>query len=515
MLIRPLHSAGQPNLSQPQGALGNRGAWASPSGRGQWQCGSNRPNCKYTHQASRALSVGTEPAVKGFKPTLSADAVPASLAVCNGVSLKAAVQPPVAEGELVVLEPDDVVPESGILCDEALRNLDEYRRVEAYSATASSSAHNSSVFAYSPAQRNQIRESWDALMRWSKVFRTRKLAGSPLEAAKKIVVFGGGSFGTAMGCALARQKSDLEVVLLVRDPYLCKDINTLHENTRYLKGFQMPPNVRATTLAGEAIAGAQYAVHAVPVQSSRAFLQGIKEYLSPSVPIICVSKGLEVGSGQMMSELIPSALERKQPAVFLSGPSFAREVMQNRPTGVVAACKDGKLAKTVQGLFASPTMRVNMTTDVVGVEICGALKNVLAIAAGIVQGMDLGNNALAALVAQGCSEIRWLSEKMGAKPTTMSGLSGLGDIMLTCYGDLSRNRSVGIRLGRGEKLEDIVASSSQVAEGVATAAVVVGLARKYRVSLPVLTAVAQVLDNNLTAHEAVFHIMNLPQIEEA
>jgi glycerol-3-phosphate dehydrogenase (NAD+) len=148
------------------------------------------------------------------------------------------------------------------------------------------------------------------------------------------------------------------------------------------------------------------------------------------------------------------------------------------------------------------------------VEICGALKNVLAIAAGIVEGLDLGNNALAALIAQGCSEIRWLSEKCGAKPATMSGLSGLGDIMLTCYGDLSRNRSVGIRLGRGESLADILASSTQVAEGVATAGVVVGLARRYRVSLPVLTAVAQVLDQNLTPAQAVAEIMRLPQITE-
>eukprot|EP00878_Enallax_costatus_P031603 GHUV01034565.1.p1 GENE.GHUV01034565.1~~GHUV01034565.1.p1 ORF type:complete len:196 (+),score=40.13 GHUV01034565.1:755-1342(+) len=149
-----------------------------------------------------------------------------------------------------------------------------------------------------------------------------------------------------------------------------------------------------------------------------------------------------------------------------------------------------------------------------GVEICGALKNVLAIAAGIVEGLDLGHNALAALIAQGCAEIRWLSQKVGAKPATISGLSGLGDIMLTCYGDLSRNRSVGVRLGRGEKLGDILASSSQVAEGVATAGVVVGLARKYRVSLPVLTAVAQVLDSNLSPAEAVAAVMNLPQIEE-
>lgn len=151
---------------------------------------------------------------------------------------------------------------------------------------------------------------------------------------------------------------------------------------------------------------------------------------------------VQVGSGQMMSEVIPSALERKQPAVFLSGPSFAKEVVENRPTGVVAASKDAKLARTVQALFASQTMRVNTTNDVVGVEICGALKNVLAIAAGIVQGLDLGHNALAALIAQGCTEIRWLAEKIGAKPTTMSGLSGLGDIMLTCYGSLSRNRCV-------------------------------------------------------------------------
>ena len=138
----------------------------------------------------------------------------------------------------------------------------------------------------------------------------------------------------------------------------------------------------------------------------------------------------------------------------------------------------------------------------------------LAIAAGIVEGLDLGHNALAALIAQGCAEIRWLAEKLGAKPQTMSGLSGLGDIMLTCYGDLSRNRRVGMRLGRGERLADILASSSQVAEGVATAGVVVALARRYRVSLPVLTAVAQVLDANLTPAQAVAEIMNLPQIEE-
>lgn len=338
--------------------------------------------------------------------------------------------------------------------------------------------------------------------------------GEVLDRTDKIVVFGGGSFGTAIAAALARKKPELNVTLLLRDPYVCQDINRTHRNTKYLQEFELPHNVRATTAAAEAITGAQYAVHAVPVQHTRAFLHSIRDLLPPDVPIISVSKGLELGTGLMMHDLIPSALGRRQPTAFLSGPSFAKEVMAGRPTGLVAAAKDADLAREVQELLASNSMRVNLSTDVVGVEICGALKNVLAIAAGIVEGLQLGNNAMAALVAQGCSEIRWLAEKMGAKPHTVSGLSGLGDIMLTCYGDLSRNRSVGKRLGSGESLDEILSASSQVAEGVATARVVVSLARKYKVSLPVLTAVAQVLDSNLSPAEAVNQIMNLPQIEE-
>jgi glycerol-3-phosphate dehydrogenase (NAD+) len=283
---------------------------------------------------------------------------------------------------------------------------------------------------------------------------------------------------------------------------------------RYLKDFVLPPNVLATTSAQEAILGAQYAVHAVPVQSSRAFLQGIAPLLPSNVPIVCVSKGLEVSTGKMMSEVIPEALGRKHPAAFLSGPSFAKEVMEGRPTAVVVASKDASVARKFQQMFACSYLRVNTSTDVVGVEIAGAMKNVLAIAAGIVDGMDLGHNALAALVAQGCTEIRWLAEKMGADPRTLSGVSGLGDIMLTCYVNLSRNRTVGRRLGAGESLQDIMGSTTQVAEGVATAGAVVRLARKYRVSLPVLTAVAQIVDNQITAREAVYAIMALPQVAE-
>jgi glycerol-3-phosphate dehydrogenase (NAD+) len=372
-----------------------------------------------------------------------------------------------------------------------------------------------SVVVYPPEERSRIRSSWNQLMRWSKMWRTREQAIDVKAGLQKVVVFGGGSFGTAMGACLARDNPWLQVTLLLRDPYLCKDINHSHVNTRYLKDWKLPSNVTATTSAAEAITGAQYAIHAVPVQHSRAFLTGIKDLIPPNLPLISVSKGLEVSSGQCMSELIPSALGRKnQPCAFLSGPSFASEVMAGRPTGIVCASKDSVLGTKVQQLFASPAMRVNGSSDVIGVEICGALKNVLAIAAGIVEGLNLGHNAMAALVAQGCAEIRWLAEKMGAKSATISGLSGLGDIMLTCYGSLSRNRSVGVRLGKGEALSDILSSSQGVAEGVATAGVVVSLAQRYRVQLPVLTAVAQVLDGHISAREAVLEIMRLPQIEE-
>lgn len=203
-------------------------------------------------------------------------------------------------------------------------------------------------------------------------------------------------------------------------------------------------------------------MHAVPVQHSRKFLKSIRNLIPQQVPVISVSKGLEHASGQMMSEVIRSSLERRQPTVFMSGPSFARELMEMRPTSFVAASRDKKLAKKVQALFASQYVRVNTSQDVVGVEVCGATKNVLAIAAGIVEGLDLGHNAMAGLVAQGCSEIRWLSKKMGGRPETVAGLSGLGDIMLTCYGSLSRNRQVGVRLGKGEKLNAILETSTQV-----------------------------------------------------
>uniref|UniRef100_A0A0E0Q5U1 Glycerol-3-phosphate dehydrogenase [NAD(+)] n=1 Tax=Oryza rufipogon TaxID=4529 RepID=A0A0E0Q5U1_ORYRU len=307
-----------------------------------------------------------------------------------------------------------------------------------------------------------------------------------------------------MAAQVAAKKADLEVSMLLRDDLVCRSINHSHINW-------LPENITATTSASDALAGADFCFHAVPFSSS--FLEGISTHVDPKLPFISLSKGLELNTLRTMSQIIPQALGNpRQPFIVLSGPSFAIELMNKLPTAMVVASKDKKLAAAVQQLLASPNLRISTSNDVTGVEIAGALKNVLAIAAGIVEGMHLGNNCMAALVAQGCSEIRWLATKMGAKPTTLSGLSGSGDIMLTCFVNLSRNRNVGLRLGSGEKLDEIMNSMNQVAEGVSTAGAVIALAQKYHVKMPVLTAVARIIDNELTPKKAVMELMNLPQV---
>ncbi|XP_078169137.1 NAD-dependent glycerol-3-phosphate dehydrogenase family protein isoform X1 [Carex rostrata] len=363
-------------------------------------------------------------------------------------------------------------------------------------------------------RRRAVRIAWEKLVRWSRSWRSRNKS-DVLEKTRKVVVLGGGSFGTAMAAHVASKKSEMEVSMLLRDHHVCQSINDTHINSKYFAGHKLPENIVATTCAKDALAGADFCFHAVPVQFSSSFLEGISQYVDPKLPFISLSKGLELNTLRMMSQVIPKALGNpRQPFVVLSGPSFAVELMNKLPTAMVVASKDKKLASAAQQLLASPHLRISTSSDVKGIEIAGALKNVLAIAAGIVEGMNLGNNCMAALVAQGCSEIRWLATKMGAKATTLAGLSGSGDIMLTCFVNLSRNRTVGLRLGAGEKLEDILSSTSQVAEGVSTAGAVIALAQKYHVKMPVLTAVARIIDNELTPKKAVLELMSLPQVEE-
>ncbi|KAL8552358.1 hypothetical protein ACS0TY_001161 [Phlomoides rotata] len=363
-------------------------------------------------------------------------------------------------------------------------------------------------------RRKVVRVAWEKLVRWSRSLRS-KAKTDVLERTNKVVVLGGGSFGTAMAAHVANKKAQLEVNMLVRDPKVCQSINENHYNCKYFPEHKLPENIIATTDAKAALQGADFCFHAVPVQFSASFLEGVADFVDPGLPFISLSKGLELNTFRTMSQIIPRALRNpRQPYVVLSGPSFALELMNKLPTAMVVASKDKKMANAVQQLLASRSLRINTSSDVTGVEIAGALKNVLAIAAGIVEGLNLGNNSMAALVSQGCSEIRWLATKMGAKSTTLTGLSGTGDIMLTCFVNLSRNRTVGVRLGSGEKLDDILSSMNQVAEGVSTAGAVIALAQKYKVKLPVLTAVARIVDNELTPTKAVLELMNLPQVEE-
>ncbi|MBA0878756.1 hypothetical protein Goshw_013980 [Gossypium schwendimanii] len=404
-------------------------------------------------------------------------------------------------------------------------------------------------------RRKVVRIAWEKLVRWSRSWRS-KAKTDVLERTKKVVVLGGGSFGTAMAAHVANRKAQMEVSMLVRDPAVCRSINENHFNYKYFPEHKLPENVTATSDAKTALLGADYCLHAVPVQFSTSFLEGIAEHVDPGLPFISLSKGLELNTLRTMSQIIPQALKNpRQPFIALSGPSFALELMNKLPTGLLlflsalqqwwwhqktknwpmlfssyclvviyGSALQGRGSSFISITAAAVHIRLlffcscdevvtsDNLRDVTGVEIAGALKNVLAIAAGIVEGMNLGNNSMAALVAQGCSEIRWLATKMGGKPATITGLSGTGDIMLTCFVNLSRNKRVGVRLGSGEELEDILSSMNQVAEGVSTAGAVIALAQKYNVKMPVLTAVARIIDSELTPKKAVLELMSLPQV---
>ena len=334
----------------------------------------------------------------------------------------------------------------------------------------------------------------------------------------KVVTCGGGSFGTAMANLLGR--NGYPVTMLVRDEFVADGININHRNPRYLAHHSLPTNVTATTDTKTAFQDAQLCVHAVPVQQSRAFWSAHGTCIPDNIPILCTSKGLEVSSLLLMCELLPEMLGTERSYAYLAGPSFAAEMMQCLPTAVVVASKERELAHKLGDMLAAPWFRVFTSTDTVGVEIAGAMKNVIAIAAGMSDGLGLGTNSMAALVTRGCSEMRRIATLKGASPVTLSGLSGVGDTFLTCFGPLSRNRTVGVRLGRGEKLSDILSTSKQIAEGVATAkALVQWLGNdeecnpaETRASLkyPILFGVAAILDGKLTPKEGLDMLLATP-----
>jgi glycerol-3-phosphate dehydrogenase (NAD+) len=290
-------------------------------------------------------------------------------------------------------------------------------------------------------------------------------------------------------------------------------INENHVNPYYQSDLLLPEAVKATLDPEAAFADADFIFHAVPVQYSREALNKVAHLIRPEVPVVSLAKGIETSTLCMMSDLIPECLGEQQPVAFVSGPSFAKEIVQGMATAVTVACVDKKLANDLRALFTSASFRALYTPDVVGVEVGGAVKNVIALAAGMSEGLGLGTNAMAALVTRGCGEMRRLVTTMGGNSSTVFGLSGVGDTFGTCFGPLSRNRQVGLRLGQGEKLEDILESMSEVAEGVATARALTKLIDErvtgFRKDLkyPILFGVSQILDGEIDAREGLVLLM--------
>jgi glycerol-3-phosphate dehydrogenase (NAD(P)+) len=321
-------------------------------------------------------------------------------------------------------------------------------------------------------------------------------------------VIGAGSWGTALASVLASK--GFPVVLWGRDAAVADAINHQHENTHYLKGLPLPATLGATTDLRRALEGAELIVTAVPSQATRAVMIEAKHYMHPGVPIVSAAKGIEVDSLMTMNEVLEDVLPVAMHPyfTFLSGPSFAKEVAKKMPTAVAIAGNWERVAKQVQQAFHTEWFRAYTSHDVAGCEIGGCVKNVIAIAAGLADGMGFGLNARAALITRGLHEIGRLATKKGANPLTLSGLAGLGDLVLTCSGDLSRNRTVGFGLGQGKTLEVIQKELGQVAEGVKTAKCVHELSRKLEVDMPICDAIYKVLYEKVPPKQAVMELLS-------
>lgn len=328
---------------------------------------------------------------------------------------------------------------------------------------------------------------------------------------EKIVVIGAGSWGTALALLLARKGHD--VTLWAHRQEHVEQMLLHRENRVYLPGFSLPANLTLTSDLQGSCAGAAMVVMVVPSHVYRSVFCQVKNHLTPGMIVVSATKGIENDSLMTMTQIMTDEFSSGSYAV-LSGPSFAREVAAEKPTAVTAAASDSRIATKVQEVFFTETFRVYTSTDVIGVELGGPLKNIVAIAAGICDGLELGTNTRAALITRGLAEITRLAVTMGASPLTMAGLAGLGDLVLTCTGDLSRNRSVGLKLGQGMTIDAIQSEMRMVAEGVKTTRSVWSLARKMRVDMPILEQVYLVLYEGKTCPEAVYALLNRDQKEE-
>ena len=311
-------------------------------------------------------------------------------------------------------------------------------------------------------------------------------------------LLGGGSWGTTVAALIAR---NAPITMWARDRGTVDEINTQHSNAQYLPDAVLPESVRATTDIEEAVAGMDVIVMGIPSQSFRGVLEQIKPHIRPWVPVISLSKGLELSTGKRMTELIHEVLPG-HPAGVLTGPNLAREIMAGYAAASVIAMEDEVIVKELQKLFNSGLFRVYTNHDVIGCELGGVLKNIIAIATGMGDGQGAGENTRSAVITRGLAEITRLGVAMGGEPQTFAGLAGTGDLIATCTSPLSRNRTVGYELGKGRTIREIVDEMFMVAEGVKSAPAVMALAEKYGVDMPIARQVFQVVQDKGTARQA-------------
>ena len=329
---------------------------------------------------------------------------------------------------------------------------------------------------------------------------------------KNVAILGAGSWGTAIASHLANVGHDVR--LWGRNADLIHEMKSRRANAVYLPDIVLPMGVRPTTSLDEALERADFVIAAMPSHGTRGVIRSAAPLMPRQALIVSATKGIEQDTLQRVSEVIAQEVRGARPIAVLSGPSFAMEVARGLPTAVAVACADPVLAEDVQREFRATYFRLYASTDVVGVEIGGALKNIIAIAAGVVEGLGLGQNALAALITRGLAEITRLACAAGGRRETLAGLSGLGDLVLTCTGSLSRNRHVGVELARGRSIGDVVAGMKMVAEGVKTTGAALALGKKYGVELPIATQMAEVLAGRRSAAGAVEELMLRPQKTE-
>ena len=320
---------------------------------------------------------------------------------------------------------------------------------------------------------------------------------------KHVAVVGAGSWGTTVANAVAKNQSTM---LWARRNELADQIATRHENSDYLPGITLVESLKCSSQLRDVVANASIVMMAVPSNGFRDVATQVAKYIDAQVPIVSLAKGLERDSLKRMSEVVRELMPQNVVAV-LTGPNLAHEIMAGQPGATVVACSDEQIAKQIQKTVSSSTLRVYTNDDVVGCEIAGVIKNVIAIAAGIVEGMGFGDNSKATLITRGVAEMSRLGVALGANPNTFMGLAGLGDVVATCASAKSRNTAVGVRLGRGESIATITQSMSMVAEGVRSSLSVLQLAQRCNIEMPITEQVAAVCEGKTNAQDALVQLM--------